>query len=325
MPSLRCIPISASKFPRLLDGDWVAPNATVIGDVQLGEGSSIWHSVIVRGDTAQVSIGKNTAIQDLTRIGSNAQKAGDKVTIGENVYVGANASLDACTLEDNAFVGMGATISRGARVESFAVVSAGSVITEGVTVPSGQIFAGAPARYLRDLTQEEKHLMTEHKMELQQLSQVYSEETEKSFREVLNSQDEYLKYIRQDPQDKMIDKLGEIGMPVTHEDFEYIEHRIYHDYVASADFDHNDPNHAPGERSKTWTPYEQDLSNYPEVFHKYQENYAKYDELKDKTAAENPMEEQGDEIFSREIPRDMSPWEKKFDDLMPRYTGTSCQ
>ena len=123
----------------------------------------------------------------------------------------------------------------------------------------------------------------------------------------------------------MIDKLGEIGMPKTHEDFEYIEHRIYHDYVASADFDMQDPNHAPGEMRKTWTPYEQDLSHYPEIFHKYQENYAKYDELKVKTEAENPLEEQGDEIFTREIPRDMSPWEKKYDDLMPRYTGTSCQ
>ena len=152
--------------------------------------------MIVRGDTAKVSIGKNTAIQDLTRIASNAQKEGDQVAIGENVYVGANASLDACTLEDNAFVGMGATVSRGARVESFAVVSAGSVIPEGVTVPSGQIFAGSPAKYLRDLTQEEKHLMTEHKMELQQLSQVYAEETEKTFREVLDSRDAHWKYMR---------------------------------------------------------------------------------------------------------------------------------
>ena len=183
----------------LIQGDWVAPNATVIGDVSLAEGSSLWHSTIVRGDTAQVSIGKNTAIQDLTRIGSNASKAGDKVTIGENVYVGANASLDACTLDDNSFVGMGATISRGARVESFAVVSAGAVVQEGVTIPSGQIFAGAPAKYLRDLTQEEKHLMTEHKQELQQLSQVYAEETEKTFREVIDSEDDYLKYIRMDP------------------------------------------------------------------------------------------------------------------------------
>ena len=246
------------------------------------------------------------------------------MSIGENVYVGPNAQLDACTLEDNAFVGMGATISRGARVESFGIVSAGAVVAEGTTVPSGQIFAGAPAKYLRDLTQEEKHLMTEHKMEMQSLSQVYSEETEKSFREVINSDDDYLKYRRQDPVDKMIDKLGEIGMPTTHEDFEYIEHRIYHDYVASADYDMENPNHAPGELHKTWTPYEQDLSQYPDVFHKYQENYAKYDKLKEKTAAENPLEEQADEIFTRQIPKDMSPWEKKYDDLMPRYTGTSC-
>jgi len=121
------------------------------------------------------------------------------VTIGENCYVGPNAQLDACTLEDNAFVGMGSKISRGAKVESYAVVSAGAVVAEGTTVPSGQIFAGAPATYLRDLTQEERHLMTEHKMEVQQLSQVYAEETEKSFREVLNSEDDYLKYRRQDP------------------------------------------------------------------------------------------------------------------------------
>ena len=112
------------------------------------------------------------------------------------MYVGPNVNLDCCTLEDNAFVGMGATVSRGARVESFAVVSAGSHIPEGVTVPSGQIFAGAPAKYLRDLTQEEKHLMTEHKMELQQLSQVYAEETEKTFREVLDGRDQYFKYMR---------------------------------------------------------------------------------------------------------------------------------
>ena len=123
----------------------------------------------------------------------------------------------------------------------------------------------------------------------------------------------------------MIDKLGEIGMPVTHEDFEYIEHRIYHDYVGSADFDMEDPNHAEGESKRNWTPYEHDVSQYPEVFHKYQENYAKYDKLKEETERENPMEEQGDEVFKRETPRDMSPWEKKYEDLMPRFTGTSCQ
>ena len=171
----------------------------MIGDVKLAEGASIWHGVIVRGDTAAVTIGKNSVVQDLTRIASNNGAEGDKVTIGENVYVGANVSLDACTLEDNSFVGMGASVHKGARIEPFAVVSAGAVVEAGVTVPSGQIFAGAPAKYLRDLTQEEKHLMTEHKMEMQQLSQVYSEETEKNFREQLNSIDDRIFYARADP------------------------------------------------------------------------------------------------------------------------------
>ena len=94
---------------------------------------------------------------------------------------------------------MGASVARGAHVEAFGVVSAGSVVEAGTTVPSGQIFAGSPAAYLRDLTQEEKHLMTEHKMEMQQLSQVYSEETEKTFREQLDGIDERIKYRRQDP------------------------------------------------------------------------------------------------------------------------------
>ncbi len=76
-------------------------------------------------------------------------------------------SLDACTIEDNTFIGMGASIGRGAKVESFGVLAAGSVLAEGQILPSGQIFAGAPSKYLRDLTQEEKHLMSEHKLEMQ--------------------------------------------------------------------------------------------------------------------------------------------------------------
>lgn len=152
VPSLRCVPTSAGTYPKLLDGDWIAPNATVIGDVSLGAGSSLWHSVIVRGDTAAVQIGKNTTVQDLARIASNSSQAGDKVSIGDNVYIGANATLDACTIEDNSFVGMGASVSRGAKVEAFGVLAAGSSLAEGQTVHSGQIFAGSPAHYLRDLT-----------------------------------------------------------------------------------------------------------------------------------------------------------------------------
>ena len=103
-----------------------------------------------------------------------------------------------------------------------------------------------------------------------------------------------------DPQDKFLDHLGGAGFPSTHEDLEYIEHRIYHDYVGTVDYDMRDPNHAPGAGSKTWTPYEQDYSHYPEVFRKhYQENYAKYDEVKERFANENPLEESGPDMFRR--------------------------
>lgn len=93
--------------------------------------------MIIRGDTAQITIGRNTTVQDLTRIASNRAAPGDRITIGDNVYIGANASLDACTVHDNAFVGMGASVARGATVESFGVLAAGSQLEEGQTVRSG--------------------------------------------------------------------------------------------------------------------------------------------------------------------------------------------
>ena len=188
---------------KILQADWIAPNATVIGDVKLCNGSSFWHGVIARGDTAEIQIGKNSVIQDLAHIGSTSNRqSGDKVTIGDNVYVGPNASLDACTLESFSYVGMGASVGKGATIESFAVVASGARVADGAVVPSGQIWAGSPARYLRDLTQEEKHLISEHHLEMQQLSQIYAEETERSFREIVDRRDELIRYARADPMQK---------------------------------------------------------------------------------------------------------------------------
>jgi carbonic anhydrase/acetyltransferase-like protein (isoleucine patch superfamily) len=134
VPSLRCVPISNAKYPKTLDADWVAPNAVLIGDVQMEDGSSVWHGVTLRGDTAAIKIGKNSMIQDNSRVASNT---GDDVVIGDNVYVGANARLDACELESFAYVGMGASVGKGSIVESFAVVAAGANVPENTTVPSG--------------------------------------------------------------------------------------------------------------------------------------------------------------------------------------------
>jgi hypothetical protein len=151
---------------------------------------------------------------------------------------------------------MGSSIGRGAVVESFGVVAAGAHVAPGTTVPSGQIWAGAPARYLRDLTQEEKHIISESNLEMQQLAQIYNEETEKNFREILDSKDNLVKYWRADPETKLEDKLSELGLPLTHEDLEMIEHRTYHDYVGTVDYDMVDPNHEPGSHTKAWLPYE---------------------------------------------------------------------
>jgi hypothetical protein len=167
--------------------------------------------------------------------------------------------------------------------------------------------------------------MGEHKLEMQQMAEIYAEETEKTFREQLDSMDARIKYRRQDPMQRMIEKLGDVGMPSSHDDMEYIEHRIYHDYVGTADFQMKDEGTEHGSYTKRWTPYEQDLSNYPEVFKKYQENYAAYDAVKERFENEDIMEEQGEGVFKKQLPKDMSPWEKKYDDVQPRYTGTLCQ
>ncbi len=94
VPSLRCVPISGSKFPRTLDCDWVAPNATIVGDVSMGEGSSLWHGVILRGDLSKITVGKNTIIQDNTIVSST--KTNQEIKVGDNVFIGPACTLEGC-------------------------------------------------------------------------------------------------------------------------------------------------------------------------------------------------------------------------------------
>jgi hypothetical protein len=94
--------------------------------------------------------------------------------------------------------------------------------------------------------------------------------------------------------------------------------------VGTIDYDIDDPDLQEGSFTKRWVPYEQDMTHYPEVFKMYQENYAKYDKVEKRIRTDDPFEEEGGNPFKRQPVKDMSPWEKKYDDLMPRYTGTSC-
>ena len=211
--STRSIPLSNTVFPKLLDGDWIAPNSTVIGDVNLGKGSSIWFGAIIKGDKGEIKIGKNSIIQDHSHISEGTE-------IGDSVFVGANSSVRGATLESFSFVVAGAQVKKGAVVESYGLLAAGAVLQEGDTVPSGQVFAGTPAKYLRDLTTEEKHMISDFGQEQQQLSQIYHEETEKhDFREIIDDLDEFYGLIFTSEADKQMSMIDDSGVPVVQEDF----------------------------------------------------------------------------------------------------------
>lgn len=141
------------KMPRLGDGVFIAPTAAVIGDVEIGEESSLWFGVTVRGDVHEVRIGSRTNIQDGSVVHVTGGKFG--TYIGSNVTIGHGAIIHACTLEDGAFIGMGAIILDGAVVEGGSMVAAGAVVTPGKRVKRGEMWAGSPAKLLRTISEEE--------------------------------------------------------------------------------------------------------------------------------------------------------------------------
>ena len=141
-------------FPTISSKAFVAPGAVVIGDVQIGAESGIWFGVVIRGDVNSIRIGERTNVQDGTVI-HVTRKTGPTV-IGSGVTIGHSVLLHACTIEDNAFIGMHATLMDGVVVEQGAQVAAGALVTPGKRVPAGQIWAGNPAKYFRDLTPQER-------------------------------------------------------------------------------------------------------------------------------------------------------------------------
>ena len=142
------------KLPAIHPSAFIAPTAAVIGDVTIGEGSSIWYHCVLRGDTNFIRIGARVNIQDGTIIHVN--RGAEATIIGDNVTVGHAAIVHACTLEDGAFVGMGATVLDGAVIERGGVLAAGSVLPPGKRIPSLELWMGNPAKLVRVLTPEQR-------------------------------------------------------------------------------------------------------------------------------------------------------------------------
>ena len=137
------------QTPRIASDAFVAPGVVVIGDVEIDAQASVWFGAVVRGDVCRIRIGARSNLQDGTIV--HVTRSGLATTIGTDVTVGHRCVLHACALEDRAFVGMSATLLDGSVVESDAMLAAGALLTPRTRVPKGQLWAGSPARYLRDL------------------------------------------------------------------------------------------------------------------------------------------------------------------------------
>ena len=144
-------------IPRIDESAFIAPTATVIGRVSIGADSSVWFGCTLRGDVNDIIIGERSNIQDGTVI--HESSFGHATIVGDDVTVGHMALLHACTIENNAFIGMKACVMDGAVVQEYAMVAAGALVTAGKTVPSGELWAGSPAKFMRRLTDEDyKHM-----------------------------------------------------------------------------------------------------------------------------------------------------------------------
>jgi len=144
--------------PQLASGAWAAPSAHLIGDVRLGSRASVWFGAVIRADNTPIIVGDDSNIQDGAVCHSDE---GVPLTIGARVTIGHQAILHGCTIADDCLIGMGARILNGAVIEPECIVGAGALVTEDKTFPSGSLIVGAPARAVRQLSEQERHMLRE--------------------------------------------------------------------------------------------------------------------------------------------------------------------
>jgi len=146
--------------PKLGKNAWIADGSTVVGNVEMGEDSAIWFGVVVRGDVHRIRIGARSNIQDLSMVHvTHYKKAdmsdGNPTIIGDDVTVGHRVMLHGCTIEDACLIGMSATILDGAVIGKESIVGASSLVTKNKKFPPRSLIMGSPAKFIRELTQEE--------------------------------------------------------------------------------------------------------------------------------------------------------------------------
>jgi carbonic anhydrase/acetyltransferase-like protein (isoleucine patch superfamily) len=136
---------------------YIAQNATIVGDVTMGDNCSVWFNAVIRGDVNTITIGNDTNIQDGAVIHATYQKAA--TTIGNRVSIGHNAIVHGCTLEDHILIGMGAIVMDNAVVEPYCIIAAGAVVLENTRCESGFLYAGMPAKKIKPITDMQRALL----------------------------------------------------------------------------------------------------------------------------------------------------------------------
>jgi carbonic anhydrase/acetyltransferase-like protein (isoleucine patch superfamily) len=161
------------KGPRVADDAFVAPNATLIGDVVVESESSVWFGAVLRGDFDRIAVGRGSCVQDNVVVHT---AEGLPTILGANVTVGHAAMLEGCVVEDGAVIAMGAIVLQGARVGAGALVAAGSVVREGQAIPAGSLAAGVPAAVKKDVDGSSRRWVETAALEYRELRRRYLDE-----------------------------------------------------------------------------------------------------------------------------------------------------
>lgn len=139
-------------YPKFGENNWQAPNATIVGDVVMGNNCTVWFNAVIRGDVNSIVFGDYCNVQDGAVIHCTYQKT--KTIIGNKVSIAHNAIVHGCVIEDNVLVGMGAIIMDGAVIGAGSIIAAGAIITQNTIVPPGSIYAGNPAKFLKNVDEK---------------------------------------------------------------------------------------------------------------------------------------------------------------------------
>jgi carbonic anhydrase/acetyltransferase-like protein (isoleucine patch superfamily) len=163
------------KLPKIPSSCYIDPSAQILGDVELGERSSVWMNAVLRGDVNSIRLGSCSNVQDCCVL--HGQRNRYSVNVGDWVTIGHNATVHGCTVEDMCVIGMGARVLNDSRIGEGSIVAAGSVVPEHTIVPPRTLWAGVPAKMRRDLTDQDRELIREYAQNYLDYVEIYLSES----------------------------------------------------------------------------------------------------------------------------------------------------